>query len=357
MLLELLKEHKQVILTRSQARIVDNVTLQLTDGDMVNGLPIFFDQLAKMLEMEEGPQQGEPSGIAEVAAGYGRDLLRLGFTLSQVVFSYGAICTVITALAEEVGTRIEARDFNILNRCLDVATAEAVQGFQDKRDVETARQEVEHLGRLAHELRNALGTSVIAFQQIKKGVVGGAGSTGAVLERSLSRMQNLIDRSIAEVRLRSGLPLEVKEVRVEDLFEEVAATARLEAERRGLTLSTKVDSGLVVQVDPQLLLSAVANLVQNAIKFSPRGGVFLHGLKQTNRVLLKVEDRCGGLTTPAEELFRPFSQAGADRTGLGLGLAIAYRSTKANRGDLYAVNLPGKGCTFVIDLPSRSCRP
>ena len=352
MLLELLKEHKQSILTRSQARIVANVRLHVTEADLVHGLPIFLDQLVQTLEKEEGPQRGEPQGIAEGAARYGKDLLRLGFTLSQVVFTYGAICNVITALAEEVGARIETRDFHILNHCLDVAMAEAVQGFQDKRDDDTTRQEVEHLGRLAHELRNELGSSVLAFELIKKGVVGGTGRTGGVLERSLSRMQRLIDRSLAEVRLRSGLPLEVKELRVADLFDEVTTTATLEAERRGLVLTTAIDDGLAVEADPQLMLSALANLVQNAIKFTREGGtIALRGRRQADRVLLEVEDQCGGLKASLEELLRPFRQAGSDRTGLGLGLAIAYQATRANRGDLRVSNSPGKGCSFVIDLP------
>jgi signal transduction histidine kinase len=67
---------------------------------------------------------------------------------------------------------------------------------------------------------------------------------------------------------------------------------------------------------------------------------------------LDVEDACGGLPPgKIEELFRPFEQRGADRTGLGLGLSISQQGVEANGGVLRAHDLPGIGCVFTIDLP------
>ena len=71
-----------------------------------------------------------------------------------------------------------------------------------------------------------------------------------------------------------------------------------------------------------------------------------------DRILIEVEDECGGLPDRrAEELFRPFEQRSSDRTGLGLGLSISRRAVQANDGTLGARSLPGKGCVFTIDLP------
>ena len=70
------------------------------------------------------------------------------------------------------------------------------------------------------------------------------------------------------------------------------------------------------------------------------------------RVLIEVEDECGGLPPgKAEELFRPFEQRSSDRSGLGLGLAISMQSVEANGGELSVRDLPGKGCVFTISLP------
>ena len=71
-----------------------------------------------------------------------------------------------------------------------------------------------------------------------------------------------------------------------------------------------------------------------------------------DRVLIEVEDECGGLPGgDVNDLFRPFEQRGADRSGLGIGLGFSRWGAEANGGRLYARDLPGRGCVFVLDLP------
>ena len=116
---------------------------------------------------------------------------------------------------------------------------------------------------------------------------------------------------------------------------------------------TTIDRAVVVKADRQILAAAVANLLQNAFKFSPPGTtVALRARCAASRVLIEVEDECGGLPPgKTETLLRPFVQRGADRTGLGLGLSICLKAVKAISGDLRIRDLPGKGCVFTIDLP------
>ena len=132
--------------------------------------------------------------------------------------------------------------------------------------------------------------------------------------------------------------------------------AAIEAKARGLQLTvTPVEPGVAIDVDRQLIAAALANLLQNAFKFSrPNGHVVLRTdtATTTGRVLIEVEDECGGLPPGrAEDLFRPFEQRSADRSGLGLGLAIARESVETNGGEIRARSLPGRGCIFTIDLP------
>jgi signal transduction histidine kinase len=69
-------------------------------------------------------------------------------------------------------------------------------------------------------------------------------------------------------------------------------------------------------------------------------------------VLIEVRDECGGLADgDAETVFGPFEQRGTDRSGLGLGLAFSRWGVEANRGRIYARDLPGDGCVFTVDLP------
>ena len=87
-------------------------------------------------------------------------------------------------------------------------------------------------------------------------------------------------------------------------------------------------------VDRELLLSALGNLLQNAFKFTCcHTQVVLKTFAAGDRVLIEVEDSCGGLPAGGiEEMFRPFTQNGHDKSGVGLGLVICRRSVEANGG-------------------------
>lgn len=115
----------------------------------------------------------------------------------------------------------------------------------------------------------------------------------------------------------------------------------------------EVEPELGIEVDRQILAGALANLLHNAFKFTrSHGRVSLKTSSSAERVLIEVEDECGGLPPgDSEDLFRLFEQRSGDRSGLGLGLGISRRGVEANGGTLYVHNLPGRGCVFTIDLP------
>jgi signal transduction histidine kinase len=144
-------------------------------------------------------------------------------------------------------------------------------------------------------------------------------------------------------------------VPVADFLSEIAIAGNLHAENRAVQLSIDpVDPRLAVDADPQLLASAVMNLLNNAFKFTHAGGhVVLRTRHENGRVRLEVEDGCGGIPDGIEDPFKPFAERRQkDRTGLGLGLSIARKAVRMHGGDIYFRNLPGKGCVFVIDVPS-----
>ena len=81
----------------------------------------------------------------------------------------------------------------------------------------------------------------------------------------------------------------------------------------------------------------------------------MHAYAVADRILIDVEDRCGGLPPgSAERMFLAFKQGDKDRSGLGLGLAICRRSVEANNGVVRVRDVPGSGCVFTIDLPRRA---
>jgi signal transduction histidine kinase len=128
----------------------------------------------------------------------------------------------------------------------------------------------------------------------------------------------------------------------------------MEANAKGIALTVRpVEPALAVQGDRHTLGSVLSNLLQNAVKFTaPSGHVSLSAHASAGRVLIEVEDECGGLPAGDSALmFRPFERRSIDRTGLGLGLSICQRGVEANGGKLDVRNTPGTGCVFVIDLP------
>ncbi len=358
MLHEFLAENRAALIEGCKARVALRRMPDPADAVLAHGIPLFIDQVTKTLRRE---QHGDPKAAAQIsesAAQHGFELLRQGVTVDQVVHDYGDLCQSITDLALELGTPIDVDEFRTLNRCLDNAIADAVSEFAYQRDLlieDRGTQALnERLGYLAHELRNLIHSATLAVSALKTGNVGLAGATGAVLDRSLIGLRNLIDRSLADARVTAGMPVPRAPVSVADFVAEVHVTAGLEARARGCAFTAgTVDAGLVVLADRELLAAAVGNLLQNAFKFTERDTeVSLSAYAAGDRLLIEIEDRCGGLPRgAAEQMCEPFVQNGADRSGLGLGLTICRNSVEANEGVLRVRDLPGSGCVFVIDLP------
>jgi signal transduction histidine kinase len=301
------------------------------------------------------------SEMGEAAAQHGRELLEGGSTIEQVVHDYGDLCQAITELAFELNEPIEIDEFRTLNRCLDNGIAVAVTEYNYQRDFRVAERSAEvvneRLGFFAHELRNHLNSATLALTAIQTGDIGVKGATGAVLNRSLVGLRNLIDRSLSEVRMTAGMPVYNHLFSLSDFIAEIKVSASLEAQVKecGLHVSD-VDPRLAVDADRDLLSSAVGNLLQNAFKFThSHSTVTLNAYAIADRIHIDVADHCGGLPAgDAEKMFEPFTQSDEDRTGLGLGLAISRRSVTANNGTLSVRDIPGEGCVFTIDLPRHS---
>lgn len=372
MLHEFLARHRVDLVDRCRLKVAQRQAPPPSDTELLHGIPMFLDQLIDTLEMEEraphaaaarvsGPpgRAGQAqSEIGATATRHGRELLEGGFTVEQVVHDYNDLCQAITELAFEAGATMRIDEFRVLNSCLDKAIADAVTEYNYRSDTATASrhsQELnERLGFFAHELRNYLNTAMLALGAVKLGNVGFGGATGAVLDRSLVGLRNLIDRSLAEVRINAGAVPQRHFFSLCEFISEVRNAASLEAHVRGhVIVVPDVDPRLAVEADRDMLLAAVGNLLHNAFKFTRhRSTVTLTAHAVGDRIRIDVEDCCGGLPPGAEDnLFKPFTQEGRDRSGLGLGLSISRRTVEANSGHLSVRNLPGRGCVFTIDLP------
>jgi len=367
-----LAENRAELERRCRDKVAKRPLRLPTEQQLQHGIPIFLDQLIRTLKAEEagqmvkslaisGPADGNAlatSELADSATTHGGQLLALGYSVSQVVHDYGDLCQAVSDLAVALDEQFAVEEFRTLNRCLDNGIAEAVSEFTQRRDVLIANEQAlalsQRIGFFAHELRNHLGTAGLAVAALKQGGMGVAGATGAVLDRSLVGLRTLIDRSLAEVRVEAGLTLQRSVFFLNNFISELGYSAKLEADLLRCTLIVEEVAPLLqLDADQDLLLCAVGNLLQNAFKFgAPNGTVVLRAYANGERIRIEVEDNGAGLSPQAaDDLFLPFTQGGANKTGPGLGLSIARRSVEANGGALSVESVPGHGCVFIIDLP------
>jgi signal transduction histidine kinase len=371
MLHELLTTHRLELIERCRKKAAERRAPEEVPIGFQHGIPLFLDQIIKTLRIEQtadpmqsrtvsGPAGGGPSEseLATAAMLHGHELLKGGYSIDQVVHNYGDLCQAITDLAFERQSTITVDEFRTLNRCLDNGIAHAVTEFVTQHDSAVSVQNVlaqnEGLGSLAHDLRGLTHTAMVAVAAIKSGSVGLNGSTGALLDRALSGSRRRIDRALAESRASNGVPRTLQPISLTDFVAEIKTSATVDAFAAECIFTVaEVEEGLEIKGDRDLLLTAVANLLHNAFKFTQRHSqVSLNVYSAADRVILDVADHCGGLPPGAhEELFLPFKRGSTDPGGLGLGLSICRHNVEANNGILRVRNLPGSGCVFTIDLP------
>jgi signal transduction histidine kinase len=351
---DFLTQNKNEIIQLCRDKVLAAGESKPTSTLLERGLPFFYDELIEVLKRAGSlafidliKQDGE-------AAVHGKESLRLGYTISQVVHAYGAVCQSITEFVQAKSYQITPLEFQTLNLALDCAIAEAVTEFEKTQSENVARSESERLGSLIHELGNSLAAASISSDLIQSGRVASAGKTSDVLRGALKRMRHILDVSLTEIRLRTKAPLEAEQIRLIDIISEIEAVTMIMYETKKIHLEFHIDPSIELTADRHLVFSALSNLVNNAMKFTKRNGrVFVRGKESAGRILIEVEDECGGWQEEdnVEELFDPFVQKGEDKSGLGLGLSLSRKAIELNRGKLTAHNIPGKGCVFTIDLP------
>jgi signal transduction histidine kinase len=354
MLYEFVTTYRDAIIAKTRVKVSTRPWPPASTAELENGLPMFLTQLAETLRLENTESPFSPQAIGDSATRHGRDLLALGFTVSQVVHDYGDICQAITELAVDQAAPITTKEFHVLNRCLDTAIADAVTEHARITAQSREASELERMGQVTHEIRNIVNTAMLAFNVVKRGTVGVNGNTGAVLGRSLTGLRDLVDSTLSDIRTAASHQ-RPELFAVFAFLSDIAAAAALQAEYNDVQFTSEpIDPDLAVNVDRQLLASAVTNVLSNAFKYTPPGGrVIMRAHAIDGRVAIEVEDECGGLPPGNSDLFTPFGERRAkNRTGLGLGLSIARKAVRAQGGDIEVRNSPGKGCTFVIHVPA-----
>jgi signal transduction histidine kinase len=353
MLHEFLATHRDAIITRTRAKLTDRPWPLASTSELEHGVPLFLSQLAETLRLEATDSPFSDTAIFASAVKHGAELRALGFNIGQVGLDYGDICQAVTEIAAEEKIAITIDEFHILNRSLDKAIAGAVTEHARITSESRSTGEIERAGQLAHEIRDLLNTALLAFQLLKRGTVAINGSTGTLLGRNLMNLRDLVDSSVSDVRMSANIARHER-VPIKSFLDDIAVAANLHAEFRDLQFTLgDVTPDLTVDADPQLLSSAIMNLLNNAFKYTAAGGhVTLQAVRVNDRVLIEVADQCGGIAETTGDPFKPFAERRRqDRSGLGLGLSIARKAARTNGGEISFRNRPGVGCVFQLAIP------
>jgi signal transduction histidine kinase len=345
---ELLVTRRDVVLHRWTDSVLGTVHPETMPAPvLIDHLPRFLETLARAVQRNSLPQE------IPTAADHGLQRFQLGFDLGSVVREYGALLDAIVETAAAEGVVIVPSDHQVLVHCVVTGIADAVSEFTRQRDAQLQRQANEHFAFVAHELRNPLGAGLAALGLLKRTTRVAEERAGHALERALTRMHDLVENTLRITRISSGIEARLEPVTLSELLNDAELAALPSAEEKEVRLAMRCESETMVHVDVRLVRSALTNLVRNAVKYtSPGGAVEVRAHRSLDRVVIEVEDSCGGLPPGAvEKAFAPFAQMGADRSGFGLGLAIAKQAVDAHGGSIRVQNLPGKGCIFALELP------
>jgi hypothetical protein len=329
--------------------------------ELLDQLPDFLQEVIGALRAHAGvaPEGGRPEQVA-TAERHGEQRLRLGFSLDSVVREYGALRDAIVATANDLGVSMTFGDLQVVFDCTITGIASAVSQYAQERDTELRRRANEHFAFIAHELRNPLSSATTAVQLLSaQGHLPANNRVVAALERGLHRTSELIEQTLRDARLVSGIALNRQPTTLRALIEDVEIDAIPIAASKEIELRVTLQGDGELDVDIRLIRSALGNLLLNAVRYSRPGSVVeIRGSLVNERAVLEVEDCCGGLPPGKVEVaFAPFVRLDANQSGFGLGLAIARQAVDAHGGSIRVQNLPGKGCIFVLELPTGSATP
>jgi len=174
-------------------------------------------------------------------------------------------------------------------------------------------------------------------------------------ERLLTMVNTLMDISEAETGV---MRLDVEEINFSALIADVVDLYEYVAQDRDVCVCTDCPEGLYLRADPNRMRQVIANLLDNAIKYTPGGGrVEISACRREEAVMIIVRDTGEGI--PPEELPRIWDRLyrvdkSRSRRGLGLGLSLVKAVIHAHRGSVEASSEPGKGSVFILRLPATS---
>ncbi len=215
----------------------------------------------------------------------------------------------------------------------------------------------------SHELRTPL-TAIRAVGEValqdRRDADHYRDAIGSMLEE-VDRLSHLVGSLLVLSRADTGVGLHRQEAGLLDLTRESAALLEILAEEKGQRIDVRGDPSVKADVDRLILRQALINLIDNAIKYSPRGGTIGIDIRRDpeGRSVIEVSDEGPGIpeahrSKVFERFYRVDKARSRDEGGAGLGLSIALWAVKAHGGEIEVSSEEGRGSTFRVVLPAET---
>ncbi len=266
--------------------------------------------------------------------------------------------SIAMAMVSEISNRLRSNDQMAVDD-LRLRASELAEAYQKLAEQDLARREF--LTNVAHELRTPLMTASGYLQMLQKGAMSGDQISPAIetVSRNVQQIVNLVNDILFLQEMDLVLP-EFQDVDMNEVAKIVTDKYAPKAIERNVNLRFALRVGLPhVSGDAKSLERALSALVDNAIKFSPKGGdVDVRLSQRGDEIVVAVEDH--GIGIEKENIARIFDRfSHLDRHendlfgGIGLGLAITRQVIKQHQGNLTVTSAPGKGSAFTISLKKK----
>lgn len=226
----------------------------------------------------------------------------------------------------------------------------------------------EFLAMLSHELRNPLASMQMTLSLLKRTDPGGNKDKRAIMERQIKQLSRLVDDLLDVTRIaRNKMRLQKKKLELNELVETIMEAHQSIFKKNGISLiKSFAQNPIFLNADRERLEQVIGNLLNNAAKFTPRGGstqvTTQWDIKNRQAILRIADTGIGVVPEQLNRLFEPFIQADTSLNrskggGLGLGLALCKGIVELHNGSLSAYSAgPGKGTEFTICLPLEDTR-
>lgn len=297
---------------------------------------------------------------ARAASGQSFDRLSWDLQAQQLV------ADVLSQRAETLSHTI-ARNARVLRVAVHACR---VGGARGALVVLTDLTELQRLGRvrrdfvanISHELRTPLTSLQILVDTLANELLPASPAQTWVdkLQNQLDALHQLSQELMDLALIESGqMPIKLVPTSLDEILANVLRIFQPQIERKNLTLQQDIPAALYVLADPAGAQRVLSNLMHNAIKFTPSGGVITLCARRVDEMIeLGVQDT--GIGIPADALPRIFerfykvdhSRAQGKTRSTGLGLAIARHLVEAHGGKIWAESVEGKGSTFRFTLPT-----